>query len=60
MAQMYLRPSDKQILAAHAGTLQNIQTFEPVKVFGDWDSIMDKFLLMVDCLISLLCNPTAK
>jgi sulfate transport system substrate-binding protein len=45
MAQMYLRPSDKQILAAHAGTLQNIQTFEPVKVFGDWDSIMDKFFV---------------
>ncbi len=45
MAQMYLRPSDKEILAAHAGTLQNIQTFEPVEVFGDWDSIMDKFFI---------------
>ncbi len=45
MAEMYLRPSDKQVLAAHAGTLQNIQTFEPVEVFGDWDSIMDKFFV---------------
>ena len=45
MAQMYLRPSDKKILAAHAGTLKNIQTFEPVEVFGDWDSIMDNFFV---------------
>ena len=45
MAKMYLRPSDKKILAAHVGTLQNIQTFEPVEVFGDWDSIMDKFFV---------------
>ena len=45
MAKMYLRPSDKNILAAHVGTLQNIQTFEPVEVFGDWDSIMDTFFV---------------
>lgn len=45
MAKMYLRPSDKKILAAHVGTLQNIQTFEPVEVFGDWDSIMDTFFV---------------
>ncbi|ALF60694.1 sulfate ABC transporter substrate-binding protein [Psychrobacter urativorans] len=45
MAKMYLRPSDKEVLAAHASTLKDIQTFEPVAVFGEWDSIMNKFFV---------------
>ena len=45
MAKLYLRPSDKEVLAAHAGTLKDIQIFEPVAVFGDWDSIMDQFFV---------------
>ncbi|KAA0915884.1 sulfate ABC transporter substrate-binding protein [Psychrobacter sp. ANT_WB68] len=45
MAQMYLRPSNKEVLAAHTGTLKDIQTFEPVAVFGDWDSIMETFFV---------------
>ena len=45
MAKMYLRPSNKEVLAAHAGTLKDIQTFEPVAVFGEWDSIMNTFFV---------------
>lgn len=45
MAKMYLRPSNKEVLAAHTGTLKDIQTFEPVEVFGDWDSIMATFFV---------------
>lgn len=45
MAKLYLRPSNKDVLAAHAGTLKDIQTFDPVAVFGNWDSIMDKFFV---------------
>ncbi|WP_298871385.1 sulfate ABC transporter substrate-binding protein [uncultured Psychrobacter sp.] len=45
MAKMYLRPSNKEVLAAHTGTLKDIQTFEPVAVFGDWDSIMETFFV---------------
>ncbi len=45
MAKMYLRPSDKEVLAAHTGILKDIQTFEPVEVFGDWDSIMETFFV---------------
>jgi len=41
MAQMYLRPSDEKVLAAYQNTLPNINTFEPVAVFGSWDKIMD-------------------
>ncbi|MBP2280941.1 sulfate transport system substrate-binding protein [Psychrobacter sp. PL19] len=41
MAQMYLRPSDKEVLAANKNTLPNIDTFEPVAVFGSWEQIMD-------------------
>ena len=43
MAQMYLRPSDTRVLSAHQDTLRPINTFEPVAVFGSWDSIMDHF-----------------
>lgn len=45
MAKMYLRPSNKEVLAAHTGTLKDIETFEPVEVFGDWDSIMATFFV---------------
>ena len=45
MAKMYLRPSNKEVLAADTGTLKDIQTFEPVEVFGDWDSIMATFFV---------------
>lgn len=41
MAQMYLRPSNEQVLAAHQDTLPDIKTFEPVTVFGSWQQIMD-------------------
>ena len=45
MAKMYLRPSNKEVLAAHTGILKDIKTFEPVEVFGDWDSIMATFFV---------------
>lgn len=45
MAQLYLRPSDKAVLAANADTLKDIQTFEPVDVFGDWKAIMGTFFI---------------
>lgn len=45
MAQIYLRPSDKVILSAHQNTLLPIDTFEPVEVFGSWDSIMTDFFV---------------
>ena len=45
MAQMYMRPSNEQVLAAHRGTLLNIETFEPVSVFGPWTQIMETFFV---------------
>jgi len=45
MAQMYMRPSNAKVLAAHSKTLPEIATFEPVAVFGDWDSIMATFFV---------------
>ncbi len=45
IAQMYLRPSDKTILAAHQNTLPVIDTFEPTAVFGSWNNIMDDFFV---------------
>lgn len=45
MAQLYLRPSDKNILAAHQNTLPAIATFEPVTVFGSWQQIMQTFFV---------------
>lgn len=44
MAQMYLRPSDQSVLAANTDTLLDIETFEPVEVFGSWDNIMTFFV----------------
>lgn len=43
MAKMYLRPSDEKILAAYRDTLPEIETFEPIAVFGSWQQIMDDF-----------------
>lgn len=45
MAQMYMRPSNEQVLAAHKDTLPAINTFEPVSVLGSWDKIMDTFFV---------------
>lgn len=45
MAQMYMRPSNEQVLAAHRDTLPAIVTFEPVSVFGSWDQIMQTFFV---------------
>jgi len=45
MAKMYMRPSDEQVLAAHKDTLPDIETFEPVAVFGSWAEIMDIFFV---------------
>lgn len=45
MAQMYLRPSNSKILAAHQSTLPPINTFEPVTVFGPWAQIMTTYFV---------------
>ena len=45
MAQMYMRPSNEQVLAAHKDTLLDIETFEPVSVFGPWKQIMQTFFV---------------
>ncbi len=45
MAQMYMRPSNEQVLAAHKDTLLDIETFEPVAVFGPWKQIMQTFFV---------------
>ena len=45
MAEMYMRPSDEQILDAHKDTLPDIETFEPVAVFGSWAQIMETFFV---------------
>ena len=45
MAQMYMRPSNEQVLAAHKDTLVDIETFEPVSVFGPWTQIMQTFFV---------------
>ena len=45
MAQMYMRPSNEQVLAAHTDTLLDIETFEPVSVFGPWTQIMETFFV---------------
>lgn len=43
MAKLYLRPSDKAVLAANSKIFQDIDTFEATEVFGDWDSIMKNY-----------------
>lgn len=42
-AKLYLRPADKDVLAAHAAELPPVETFRPTDVFGSWDDIMPKF-----------------
>ncbi|MFW2176420.1 MULTISPECIES: sulfate ABC transporter substrate-binding protein [unclassified Moraxella] len=42
-ADLYLRPSNEQILAKNADKLPPINTFRPREVFGSWDDIMGKF-----------------
>lgn len=42
-ANLYLRPSNPQILAKNADKLPTIATFNPNTVFGDWDEIMTKY-----------------
>lgn len=45
LAQMYMRPSNEQILAAHQDTFPAINTFDPVTVFGSWAQIMETFFV---------------
>ncbi|MGO2279053.1 MAG: sulfate ABC transporter substrate-binding protein [Pseudomonadales bacterium] len=45
LAEMYMRPNDEQVLAAHKDTLPDIETFDPVTVFGSWNQIMDEFFV---------------
>ena len=45
MAQKYMRPSNAQVLAAHKDTLPEMETFEPVAVFGTWPQIMQTFFV---------------
>lgn len=45
MAKMYLRPNNAKILAAHKEDLPEIETFEPVAVFGSWERIMQTFFV---------------
>ena len=42
-ADLYLRPSNPEILAKNADKLPAINTFRPRDVFGSWDDIMGKF-----------------
>ncbi|MDO4879230.1 MAG: sulfate ABC transporter substrate-binding protein [Neisseria sp.] len=42
-AKLYLRPADKDVLAAHAAELPPVETFDPNEVFGTWDDIMNKY-----------------
>lgn len=42
-AKLYLRPSDKDILAAKRDIFPNLETFRPTDVFGNWDNIKQKF-----------------
>ncbi|MGP9491897.1 sulfate ABC transporter substrate-binding protein [Psychrobacter sp. AOP7-B1-24] len=45
LAEMYLRPSNEKVLAAHQDTLRNIETFDPVSIFGAWTQVMDTFFV---------------
>ena len=42
-AKLYLRPADKDVLAAHASELPPMETFNPNDIFGTWDEIMSKY-----------------
>lgn len=60
MAQMYLRPSDRAVLAAHKDTLIDIDTFEPTQVFGSWQQIMDRYFKDGGVFDQLAINSEAK
>ena len=42
-ADLYLRPSDANVLAKNADKLPTLNTFSPNAVFGSWDDIMGKY-----------------
>lgn len=42
-ADLYLRPSVPDVLAANSDKLPPLDTFRPNDTFGSWDEIMDKF-----------------
>lgn len=42
-AKLYLRPSNKEVLAAHKADFPDIETFRPNDKFGSWPEIMKKY-----------------
>lgn len=42
-ADLYLRPSNAEILAKNSHTLPKLTTFDPREVFGEWGTIMDTY-----------------
>lgn len=42
-ADLYLRPSNADILAKNADKLPELNTFDPREVFGEWSVIMDTY-----------------
>lgn len=58
-ANLYLRPSNPQILAKNADKLPQIATFNPNTVFGNWDGIMSKFF-KDGALFDTLADPNSK
>lgn len=42
-ADLYLRPSNEQILLKNLDKLPKLNTFRPRDVFGDWDTIMNVY-----------------
>lgn len=42
-AKLYLRPANKEVLAANAGEFPKVETFRPTDEFGSWEDIMKKF-----------------
>lgn len=57
-ADVYLRPSDPEVLAANADRLPPIETFRPEEVFGDWPTIMSTYFADGGVLDSLTTRPT--
>lgn len=52
-AQLYLRPRDAEVFAAHKAEFPEVETFSPNEKFGTWEEIMKKFFAdggMVDKL----------
>lgn len=42
-ADLYLRPSNAEILAKNSHALPKLTTFDPREVFGEWGTIMDTY-----------------